>query len=112
VREALSDYGLKEQPPKGILDRIIESVPGTSRPLLLSLRNTFRRKGRLALMLATLTLGGAIFIAVLSVRDSFLVTLDQAYQFWGYDVEVELNQTYLVTAQAVETGCMTRTGGT
>jgi len=94
VREALSDYGLKAQPPKGILDRIIESVPGTSRPLLLSLRNTFRRKGRLALMLATLTLGGAIFIAVLTVRESFLVTLDQAYRFWGYDVEVDLNQTY------------------
>ena len=41
-----------------------------SRPLLLSLRNTFRRKGRLALTLATLTLAGAIFIGVFSIRSS------------------------------------------
>jgi putative ABC transport system permease protein len=38
------------------------------RPLVISLRNTFRRKSRLALTLFTLTMGGAIFIAVFNVR--------------------------------------------
>ena len=38
------------------------------RPLLISLRNTFRRRGRLVLTLFTLTMGGAIFIAVFNVR--------------------------------------------
>jgi putative ABC transport system permease protein len=33
------------------------------RPFVISLRNTFRRKNRLALTLFTLTMGGAIFIA-------------------------------------------------
>src|SRR3712207_8326038 len=40
--------------------RLLERVRGLSRPSLLSLRNTFRRKARLMLTLFTLTLGGAI----------------------------------------------------
>jgi hypothetical protein len=36
----------------------------------LSIRNTFRRKGRLVLTLVTLTVSGAIFIAVFNVRVS------------------------------------------
>ena len=38
------------------------------RPFVISLRNTFRRKSRLALTLFTLTMGGAIFISVFNVR--------------------------------------------
>ncbi|MCL5996124.1 MAG: ABC transporter permease [Chloroflexi bacterium] len=59
-----------------------------SRPLLLSLRNTFRRKGRLALTLATLTLGGAIFIGVFSVRASMLRAMDDLMQLYQFDVWV------------------------
>ncbi len=69
---------------------------GLSRPLLLSLRNTFRRKGRLLLTLSTLVLGGAIFIAVLSVHASLLNTLDQALAYWGYDIEVRLARPYRI----------------
>ncbi|MBI5031102.1 MAG: FtsX-like permease family protein [Chloroflexi bacterium] len=94
VRQALSDYGLNTQPARGFVDRLVDRVPGNSRPFLLSIRNTFRRKARLALMLSTLMLGGATFISVLSVRDSFLSTIIQAYQFWGYDVQVNLGQHY------------------
>jgi putative ABC transport system permease protein len=73
AREAMSDYGLSSTHfGQGLLDRLLEQVRGLSRPMLLSLRNTFRRKGRLALTLATLTLGGAIFMAVFSVRASLL----------------------------------------
>ena len=39
------------------------------RPFVISLRNTFRRKPRLILTLFTLTMGGAIFMAVFNVRD-------------------------------------------
>ena len=59
-----------------------------ARPTLLSLRNTFRRRGRLALTLATLILGGAIFIGVFCVRDSVLLTLDNMYQYVDYDALV------------------------
>jgi putative ABC transport system permease protein len=95
VREAISAYGLgKGRFGRGRVDRLLERVRGLSRPLLLSLRNTFRRKGRLALTLTTLTLGGAIFIGVVCVRDSLLITLDDAFKYWNYDVEVNFNRTY------------------
>ena len=59
-----------------------------SRPVLLSLRNTFRRRGRLALTLAALLLGSAIFIGVFSVRDSLMATLDGMFQYVDYDIVV------------------------
>ena len=85
-REAMSDYGLATSRTRssGSAARSRASnctcayrSPG---PTLLSLRNTFRRKGRLALTLATLILGGAIFIAVFSVRESVFKTLDNMYE--------------------------------
>ncbi len=65
-----------------------------SRPLLLSLRNTFRRKGRLALTLITLILGGAIFIAVFSVRASLLGTMDNWLNYFQFDVDVQFDRNY------------------
>ena len=94
VREAVSDYGLGGAARRGWLDRMMERVRGLSRPTLLSLRNTFRRKGRLAITLTTLTLAGAIFIGVLSVRESLLATLDDSFRYWKYDVQVEFNRAY------------------
>jgi putative ABC transport system permease protein len=71
VREAISSYGLgRGQFGKGRLDRVLEHVRAFSRPVLISIRNTFRRKTRLLLTLITLTLAGAVFIAVFNVRTS------------------------------------------
>jgi len=92
VREALSSLGAKNAYGKGLLDRLLERIRGLPRPLLLSLRNTFRRKGRLALTLATLILGGAIFIGVFSVRASMLQTLDDALAYWNYDFSISLSK--------------------
>jgi putative ABC transport system permease protein len=92
---AMSDYGLSESAfGQGLLDRILERVRGLSRPMLLSLRNTFRRKGRLVLTLTTLTLGGAIFIAVFSVRASLLDSLDDWFDYVDYDVLVGFRRAY------------------
>ena len=65
-----------------------------SRPLLLSIRNTFRRKGRLALTLFTLIMAGAIFIAVFNVRDSLNGFMDLLGQHYLADVMVTLNEPY------------------
>ena len=95
VREALSSEGIGATGGgTGLINRIVGRVRGASRPLLISLRNTFRRKGRLALTLSTLTLGGAIFIAVVSVRESTVLTLNDALQYFNYDVEVSLNRSH------------------
>jgi putative ABC transport system permease protein len=97
VQAALSDYGIaKENFGDNWIDRLLERVRGLSRPLLLSLRNTFRRKGRLALTLLTLTLASAIFIAVFSVRASLLLTLDDALNYWRYDVSVRMSRLYRI----------------
>ena len=95
VREAISGYGLgKGHFGKGIIDRLLERVRGVSRPMLLSLRNTFRRKGRLMLTLTTLTLAGMIFITVFTVRSSLLLTLDDALNYWKYDVQAGFSRGY------------------
>ncbi|MCL4535546.1 MAG: ABC transporter permease [Bacteroidetes bacterium] len=97
VREALNEYGIgKAGATMGLADRLLERLGFVSRPLLLSLRNTFRRKGRLALTLVTLTLGGGIFIGVFSVRASLLLTLDDALAYWKYDVSVSLSRAHRI----------------
>lgn len=65
-----------------------------SRPLLISLRNTFRRKGRLALTLTTLTLGGAVFIATFNVQISLEKYVDQIAQYFLCDVNINLDRPY------------------
>ncbi len=95
VRQAISSYGLAEEPGRsGIFNRFVERFRGLSRPVLLSLRNTFRRRGRVVLTLATLTLAGAIFIAILSVQNSLLGLLDSLFKYWNYDVQIEFSRPY------------------
>ena len=82
---------------KGLMERLFtaiqENLP-VQRPLIISLRNTVRRKGRLALTLVTLILGTALFISVLSVRDSVQSTLDNFLRFHEYDVRVNFSRPY------------------
>lgn len=95
VREAISSSGIKKRSTKpGILDRLVMSVKGFSRPLLLSLRNTFRLKGRLLLTLVTLIMASAVFVSVFTVRASLLNTLDKIMDYWQYDVQVSFVQPY------------------
>jgi len=103
-REAMSDYGLAAsratRPARFALRRGSQTggllrLP-LPRPTLLSIRNTFRRRGRLALTLATLILGGAIFIAVFSVRDSVLTTLDNMFAYVDYDAIVQFRRPYRI----------------
>lgn len=109
VREAVGFSGVSGAASFGgnFIDRVVAKVSFLSRPALLSLRNTFRRKGRLALTLATLTMGGATFMAVYSVRLSMVNTIESALQYFNYDVEVYFNRPYradrvLQEANAVE----------
>jgi putative ABC transport system permease protein len=98
IREAISSYGLgKGRFGRSRIDRALEHVRFLSRPLRLSLRNTFRRKGRLALTLTTLTLGGSIFIGVFSVREGLFLTAEQKiFTFWRHDMLIFFDRPYLV----------------
>jgi putative ABC transport system permease protein len=98
VREAIGGPGLgKGRFGRGWLDRVLERIRFLSRPMLLSLRNTFRRKGRLALTLTTLTLAGLIFMAVISQRASLKTTIDDVFKQLNTDVFVYLNSPYRMT---------------
>jgi putative ABC transport system permease protein len=96
VQEAISGVSRAGVPGhhKGWLDRQMRRVKGVSRPLLISLRNTFRRKGRLALTLFTLSLGGAIFIATFNVRATLDRTVTQVGHYFLADVNLTLDQPY------------------
>jgi putative ABC transport system permease protein len=66
------------------------------RPFIISLRNTFRRRGRLVLTLFTLTMGGAIFIAVFNVRVTLHDYIDQIGSYFRADVTLDFDQAYRI----------------
>jgi putative ABC transport system permease protein len=57
-------------------------------------RNTFRRKGRVALTLLTLALGGAMFMMVMSVQTSFDYTLNTMLSDFGGDAVIWFEKSY------------------
>ncbi|MDZ4179178.1 MAG: ABC transporter permease, partial [Coriobacteriia bacterium] len=71
-----------------LTDRILGSIRGLPRPVALSLRNTFLRKGRLILTLSTLTLASAMVMAVFGVQTSIKRTVDDLETYWGYNVQL------------------------
>jgi putative ABC transport system permease protein len=103
VREAISDYGIGgDMGRQTVIDRLVGGIRGLPGTLALALRNTFRRKGRLALTLGTLTLAGAIFIAVLSVRVSLFSSFEDALAYTQYDLSVDLGKSYRTNQLARE----------
>jgi putative ABC transport system permease protein len=93
VREALTDYGIRgaAKSSKKSVSRINLLLP---RPMRLSLRNTFRRKGRLSLTLFTLVLAGAVFISVMNLRASFYKVIDELSGYYLSDVIITFNRLY------------------
>ncbi|NDJ60178.1 MAG: FtsX-like permease family protein [Chloroflexi bacterium] len=91
AREAISD---SVQSSTGLIDLLLARISGLPRPLLLSLRNTFRRKARLIMTLITLTLAGALFISVLNVRSSMSVEIDNLLRMLNFDVQLALTGLY------------------
>lgn len=64
------------------------------RPFIISLRNTFRRRGRLILTLFTLTMGGAIFIAVFNVRVTLHDYIGAISRYFVADVSLDFDAPY------------------
>jgi putative ABC transport system permease protein len=82
----LSEYGISQVwGGAGILDRLLSRFPNFTRDTLLALRNPFRKRGRLILSLVTLTFAGAVFMAIVNLRDSLDHALNEMFEFWRYD---------------------------
>jgi putative ABC transport system permease protein len=93
----------------GLLDRLLSGANlwlfrrVLKRPLLLSIRNTFRSKGRLALTLTTLTMASAIFVSVFSVRASLFQTIDDLLMMWNFDTMFVFSRPYRIEKIQSET---------
>jgi putative ABC transport system permease protein len=96
VREALSDYGISKTAAAGFLDRLLTRLRGPffPRPVVLSFRNTFRRRGRLVLTLLPMALSGAILLTVFNVRVSLMTELDNIFRYRDYDLNVSFERPY------------------
>jgi putative ABC transport system permease protein len=95
VRRAISeDNPVEESTRYGLVDRLGIWFKWLSRPILISIRNTFRRKARLALTLFTLIMAGAIFIGVFNVRASLSGFMDTMSQHFLADVMISFTEPY------------------
>lgn len=99
--EAMSIYTMgKGRFGKNWIDRLLSGSNlwfarrASIRSILLSVRNTFRNKGRLALTLITLTLGSATFISVFNVRASLTSTVDDMIQWFNCDALLTFDRSY------------------
>ena len=97
VVRAISDFRPGATPNKrSFLSSNAKWMKRFSRPVLLSIRNTFRKKGRLLLTIFTLTVAGAVFIGVFNVRVSMNNLMDQLMAHFLGDVTVTFTQPYRV----------------
>ena len=76
------------------IDAWLGRLRGLPASLLYAGRNIFRRKVRLLLTLLTLSMGGSIFITVLSVRASLFLTVESIAAYWQQDLSVDFQQPY------------------
>jgi putative ABC transport system permease protein len=79
-------------------DRWLTRLPWLPRPLLLSLRATFARRGRLALTVGTLAVGGAVFMSALNVASAWTRDIDAEFARRRYDLTVVLAEAWPVAA--------------
>ncbi|NNK62231.1 MAG: ABC transporter permease [Gemmatimonadetes bacterium] len=99
VSRALRDYGIDEAEfGRGGLDAFLSRVQGARRPLLLSLRNTFRRRARLALTLLTLALGGAVLLGALNLRVAIRSTFSTMFGAQQYDLALDFEESHTFAA--------------
>jgi putative ABC transport system permease protein len=90
IREAISGFGISEDVGRGLIGARLSRIRFLRQVTRLSLRNTFRRRGRCALTLVTLSLAGGMFIATLAVRDELLRGLKEMHKGEDYDVSIDL----------------------
>jgi putative ABC transport system permease protein len=98
VRRAISnDQSRNQAAGLGWFNQITKRFRLIGRPILLSIRNTFRQTGRLVLTIVTLTVAGAIFIAVFNVRTSMTDFIDQLTMHFLGDVTISFSKPYPLT---------------
>ncbi|HYM62579.1 MAG TPA: FtsX-like permease family protein [Thermoanaerobaculia bacterium] len=96
IREALNNDAGHRPFGSRAFDRWLARIAWVPRPLMLSLRTTLQRRGRLLLTIGTLAAGGAVFISALNVAAAWTRVIDQDYRSRPYDVDVRFAEPYQV----------------
>ena len=95
VRLALSDFGLSQAHfGANVFDRALARIGGNFRMIAFAIRNSFRRRARLALTLLTLAAGGLFFLSALNIRASMVNTLDHMFAGRKFDLSVGFANPY------------------
>ncbi len=98
IQRAISNYRPGDKATKNsLINTSARWLRFISRPILLSFRNTFRKKGRLLLTIFTLSVAGAVFIAVFNARDSMNNVVDLILKHFMGDVTLSMTQPYRVS---------------
>ncbi len=88
VSEALRDFGIAGN--GGSAGALLRRAPGISRPVILSLRNAFRKRQRMILTLTTLATGGAVYLGAINLRASVVASVDTLFGTQRFDMAVRL----------------------
>ncbi len=100
VREAISDHGAGQgaafgsRPIDTFIVGLKRVIPGMKRPAQISLRNTFRRKGRLIMTLISLSFASLIFMSILSIQSSLQETLTESLSTFNFDINIRFSRDY------------------
>jgi putative ABC transport system permease protein len=92
VREAIQNYGINEKAYSGKKGSDLKVLSGLPRPFLLSLRNTFRKKGRLIFTLLVMAVGGTGFIVAMNIYASMYNTVDEKINAFRYDIQISFEK--------------------
>jgi putative ABC transport system permease protein len=91
VRDSLTDYGIPDrQPLGGLLSRFLSLLFSGDRPMLLSVRNVFRRKARFIRALLALAVGGAAFMTGMNLGSSIAANTGAYFDCLKYDIGISL----------------------
>ncbi|MBN1427276.1 MAG: FtsX-like permease family protein [Anaerolineae bacterium] len=90
VYDAIYQQGLAGDRQEGGIDGLLAKIRNLHPPVMLSLRNTFRKKARLAFTLITLTLAGAMFMSVFSTRASLTGQINQIARYVAFDASLSV----------------------
>jgi putative ABC transport system permease protein len=91
VYDAIYQYGLiSGEGKRGWIEKLLLRIRHINPPIMLSLRNTFRNKSRLAFTLITLSVAGAMFMAVFSSYSTVQNQVKELARYIAFDASINI----------------------
>ncbi len=91
AREAIQDPGITAPVSSGALSTKLVRLPGDRR-WTFALRNAFRRKWRLFVTVAGLSLGGAVLLSAYNIYESLMSIIDVSVKDRGQDIQFSVSK--------------------